>query len=191
MLDDTVAVETPAAKPVPRSPDTRAALQYLPCSGANAISITTGCGHVVINVGYKADAVEVFWLPAASARAVAARARKLAGNSQDVESTIAALREAAVQLRVKLIEHDTAMGRAAAAAQRLDVLMDQLKVSGIWLDFTKTYRQRRLAAKARGEGFMPFSAAELRFKRALIPLLQSGGKPAVVGASIFAEVFGK
>jgi hypothetical protein len=80
------------------------------------------------------------------------------------------------------------MARASVVAERLDVLMDQLKASGIWLDFTKTYRQRRLAAKARGEGFMPFSAAELRFKRALVPLLQSGGKP-VVGQSLFAAIF--
>lgn len=49
-------------------------------------------------------------------------------------------------------------------------------------------RQRRLAAKARGEGFMPFAAAELRFKRALIPLLQSGGQPAI-GQSLFATIF--
>jgi hypothetical protein len=124
MLDDTVAVETPAAKPVSRSSDTKAALQYLEASGARAISVTTGSGHVVINVGYKADAVEVFWLPAASARAVAARARKLAGNSQDVEGVVAALREAAVQCRAVLTAHDVIMARAHVAAQRLAHVID-------------------------------------------------------------------
>jgi hypothetical protein len=54
--------------------------------------------------------------------------------------------------------------------------------------FTKTYRARRIAVTMRGEGFMPFKTAELRFKRALIPLLMNGGQP-VVGQSLFAEVF--
>jgi hypothetical protein len=51
------------------------------------------------------------------------------------------------------------------------------------------YKRRRIAATMRGEGFMPFKTAELRFKRALIPLLMSGGQP-VVGQSLFARVFG-
>jgi hypothetical protein len=35
---------------------------------------------------------------------------------------------------------------------------------------------------------MSYKVAELRFKRALIPLLQNGGKPAV-GESLFATIF--
>jgi hypothetical protein len=35
---------------------------------------------------------------------------------------------------------------------------------------------------------MTFATADLRFKRALIPLLLSGGQP-VAGASLFAQVF--
>jgi hypothetical protein len=116
MLDDTVAVETPAAKPVSRSSDTKAALRYLEASGARAISITTGRGHVVIAVGFKTDAVEVFWLSAAKARAVAARARKIGGDAGDVEAVVAALREAAVQLRVVLTEHSVAMASVASAS---------------------------------------------------------------------------
>jgi hypothetical protein len=54
--------------------------------------------------------------------------------------------------------------------------------------FTKAYKARQMAAAARGEGFMSFATAELRLKRALIPLLISGGKP-VVGASLFATIF--
>jgi hypothetical protein len=77
MLDDVANAASVATVAKPASPD-KAALQYLEASGARAISITTGNGHVVINVGYKADAVEVFWLPAASARAVAAR-REVSG----------------------------------------------------------------------------------------------------------------
>jgi hypothetical protein len=63
---------------------------------------------------------------------------KLAGDADDVEAVVAALKEAAVQCQVRLIEHSVAMGRAANAAERLDAFIDQLKTSGIWLDFTKS-----------------------------------------------------
>jgi hypothetical protein len=54
--------------------------------------------------------------------------------------------------------------------------------------FTKTYRARRLAATMRGEGFMPFKTAELRLRRALIPLLVNGG---TVGSTqtLFEQIF--
>jgi hypothetical protein len=57
MLDDVAEVTSVAtvAKPVSTSPD-KAALKYLEASGARAISITEGCGHVVIAVGYRPDA---------------------------------------------------------------------------------------------------------------------------------------
>jgi hypothetical protein len=79
------------------------------------------------------------------------------------------------------------MTRAANAAERLDRYMDSLKGSGTLKQFTHTYRPWRKAA-ARGEGFMPFSVAELRFKRALIPLLMNGGKPPI-GTSFFSAIF--
>jgi hypothetical protein len=174
----------------PRSPNTRAALKYLEASGVRAISFTSGAGHVVIHVGYKVDAVIAYWLPAVSARPVAARARKLVGDGTDnIGDVVAAVQAAAVQLHVRLTEHDTAISRATAMAERLDAFLDHLKDSGLLRDFRKIYRQRRFAAKARGRGFMNFGVAELRLKQALIPLLQNGGKPAV-GASLFREVFG-
>jgi hypothetical protein len=40
----------------------------------------------------------------------------------------------------------------------------------------------------RGEGYMSFKVAELRLRRAMIPLLMNGGQP-VAGASLFAEIF--
>jgi hypothetical protein len=189
MLDDIAEVASVAtvAKPVPRSPDTRAALKYLEVSGVNAISITTGNGHVVLAVGYKPDAVAAFWLSADKARAVAARARKIAGDAPDVEGAVAALHEAAVQCRATLTPHDVVMARAGAAAHRLDAIVKTLRASGMMREFTRQYKLRRAAATARGEGFMSYGNAEARLRQALIPLLQSGGKPAA--QSIFAEVF--
>jgi hypothetical protein len=88
-----------------------------------------------------------------------------------------------------LTEHDIAVSRAGEAAKRLDRFMDSLRGTGALKEFTKAYRRRRLAAAERGEGFMSYANAVARLRQGLIPLLMNGGKP-VVGASLFAEVFG-
>jgi hypothetical protein len=80
------------------------------------------------------------------------------------------------------------MQRAAGAARRLDEYLTSLKGTGVLKEFTRTYKRRRIAAAERGKGFMSYRVAELRFKRALIPLLQSGGEPAL-GVSLFTQVF--
>jgi hypothetical protein len=49
------------------------------------------------------------------------------------------------------------------------------------------YRRRRIAATLRGEGFMPFKTAELRLRRALIPLLVGGNNIHV--QSLFETIF--
>jgi hypothetical protein len=87
-------------KPAPRSPDTKAALAYLEASGANAISITAGTGGIVIAVGYKPDAIVIFWLRAEKARSVAATARNIAGPDPDVADLVQAIRSAAAEARV-------------------------------------------------------------------------------------------
>jgi hypothetical protein len=187
MLDVTDA-SVGTASLVLTLPDTRAALKYLEASGANAISITCGAGHVVINVGYKAGAVEVFWLPATSARALAARARKIKGDAGDVETVIAALKEAAVQLRVTLTPHDIAVTRAGAMAKQLDAFMASMTGTGVLKEFNRTYKARRQAAFARGEHFMLYKDALARPRQAMVPLLMNNGKPAI-GASLFASIF--
>jgi hypothetical protein len=66
------------------------------------------------------------------------------------------------------------MSRAGEAAGRLDSYVEALRARGAMKEFTKAYRLRRIAAKARGEGFMSFKVAELRLRRALIPYLVGG-----------------
>jgi hypothetical protein len=119
MLDDVADVSVATEASGPRSPDTRGALRYLACSGVRAISITDGPGGVVIAVGIKINpaAAAVYWMPAAKARSIAARARKIAGDAVDVEAVVAALHEAATELRATLTPHDVALARAADAAE--------------------------------------------------------------------------
>jgi hypothetical protein len=186
---ENVDVET-AARPAARSPDSKAAIAYLIASGATAICVienTTGCAY---RTGTKIDprAAVVHWLREGEATAVMRKARKLAGRSPDIAIATAALHQAAADLKVTLTEHTTAMMRAGEAAAKLDRYMDSLRGTGVLKEFTKAYRRKRLAAGLRGEGFMSYGNAELRLRRALIPLLQGGGTPAV-GQSLFAQIF--
>ncbi len=190
MLDDDVADVETIARPQAQSPDTKAAVAYLAASGATAINlIETGTG-CAFRVGTKIDAraVAVHWLRGPQASAIARLARKHAGRDSDAATALQALRQAAADLRVTLTEHHVAMTRAGEAAERLDAYIEGLRASGKMREFTKAFRRHRLAAMERGEGFMSFKVAELRLRRALIPMLVNGGQP-VAGASLFAEVF--
>jgi hypothetical protein len=192
-LDDVADVETDLVRKsgVERSTDTKAAVAYLIASGAVAISIVeneTGCAF---RIGTKIDprAASVHWLPEAKARPVLKAARRGAGKSPDIATAISALHKTGADLKVTLTPHATAMMRASEAAKRLDQYMASLRGTGVLREFTKAYRRKRLAAGLRGEGFMSYGNAELRLRRALIPLLMNGGQPAV-GQSLFAEIFG-
>jgi hypothetical protein len=176
-----------AAATAERSPN-KAAIAYLIAAETTAISVIepeTGC---TFRVGTKLDphAAAVFWIAAPAAIGVARRARGLAGVNPHSDEAVAALRQAAAEKRATLTPHATAMARASDAAKRLETFIETLRVSGGMRAFTN--KRRRLAARERGESFLTFKVAEARFKRALIPLLQGGGKP-VLGASVFAEVF--
>jgi hypothetical protein len=186
MLDvaDVASVATVAK---PASAD-KPALAYLEASGARAISIITDVDGAAISVGMKPGATVIFWLPQQHSRSVAARARTIAGDNPDTDAAISALREAAAHGRVTLTEHNIAISRAHAMAERLDAFMDSMRGTGVLKEFTRTYKQRRIAAAERGEGFMSYGAALARLRQAMIPILMNNGKP-VVGASLFAEVF--
>jgi hypothetical protein len=188
-LDDVADAET-VARPAARSAD-RAAIAYLIASGATAISIIeneTGCAF---RVGTKIDAraAVVHWLAADKAGPVMRKARKLAGRSPDISAATAALTQAAGDHRVPLTPHGTAMARAGEAAAKLDRYMDSLRGTGVLREFNRAFKRRRMEAMLRGEGFMNYKAAELRLRRALIPLLQGGGN--VRTQSLFAEIFGR
>jgi hypothetical protein len=189
-LDVDVADVETVARPAARSSDTKAATAYLIASGATAITIienVTGCAY---RIGTKLDprAASVHWLPEDKARQVMRKARKLAGKRPDIGTAMAALHQAASDLKVTLTEHATVMMRAGEAAKRLDAFIAQLRARGAMREFTKMFKRRRLAAGLRGEGFMSYAVAELRLRRALVPLLQGGGN--VHTATLFADVFG-
>jgi hypothetical protein len=168
----------------------RAALAYLEASGATAILIVEGEAGCVFRTGAmaaQAAGVPVHttvWVSASVATAVARRARKLAGDCPDVATATEALAQAAADHRVKLTPNDVAISRAQAAATKLDAY---LSGRGMLRDFNRAFKQRREAATMRGEGFMSYRAAEVRLRRALIPMIVNGGN--VGPQSLFEEIF--
>jgi hypothetical protein len=164
MLDDVAAVAQTVGRPPMRSPNTKAALAYLTASGATAIIVIeteTGC---TFRVGTKlglARSVATYWIMEVDAKRVVDRARKIAGTGAGGNAAISALHQAAADLRATLTEHQAAMTRAGVAAAKLDAYIESLRARGAIKEFTKAYRLRRMAAKARGEGFMSRACAAL------------------------------
>jgi hypothetical protein len=97
-----------------RSPDTKAAINYLIASGAVAITITEHDGVCSFNVGHKIDprAVSVQWLPETQAWAIVKQARQDAGRSPDAATAARALAQAAADHRTTLTPNDVAISRA-------------------------------------------------------------------------------
>jgi hypothetical protein len=190
MLDDGVLDAETVARPAARSPDTKVAIKYLIASGATAISIVEIDGACTFHVGSKIlpDAAAIFWITATQAKPIVRQARKLAGRTPDIDVAEAALALAAADQRVTLTPHHVAVTRAGAAAERLDAHIESLRARGAVKEFTRAYRRRRLAAAANGEGFMSFATAELRLRRALVPLLVNGHALGPMG-SLFADIF--
>jgi hypothetical protein len=182
-------VEIGHARPA-RSPDTKAAINYLVASGATAITITEIDGVCSFTSGHKIDphAVSVQWLLESEARALLKLARKHAGKSPDVATAMQALKQAAADQRTTLTPHAAAISRAGDAAGRIDRYMESLRGTGVLKEFNRAYKKRRMAAATRGEGFMTYNVAEARLRLALIPLLVGGRNVGPV-QSLFAEIF--
>jgi hypothetical protein len=190
MLDDVaVEVET-VARPAARSPDIRAAVEYLVASGATAISITDRDGVCSFHVVHKIDprAISVQWLPETKARAVVKQARQDAGRSPDAATAARALAQAAADHRTTLTPNDVAISRARDASRKIEQYMQSLRGTGTLKEFNRAYKQHRVAATARGQGFMSYATATARLRRVLIPLLVNG-RTIGPAQSLFAEIF--
>jgi hypothetical protein len=170
--------------------NTKAATDYLAASGATAISIIEAKGVCAFRIGLKIDqnAVAVYWLPEPNAALIVKQVRRDAGRTPDADVATAALHRAAADNRTTLTPHATATERAGNAVRQLDAHLDAMRGSGVLAEFNREYKRQREAATLRGEGYMPFSTATARLRRALIPLL-IGGKQLAVGQSLFAEIF--
>ena len=87
-----------------------------------------------------------------------------------------------------LTPNDVAISRAGAASRKIEQYMQSLRGTGTLKEFNRAYKQRRMAAMARGEGFMAYKVAEARLRKALVPLLV-GGRTIGPVQSLFAEIF--
>jgi len=177
-----------------RSPDGRAAIEYLLASGAVAISLIEVDGAYVFRTGPLAKSRDIpsgriFWISAQQAKPIVRRARKNAGPAPNLTSAATALHEAASDLGATLTPHATAIERAGNAATKLDAYFESMRRSGQLAEFNAQYKRHRMAAMARGEGYMSFGTAMQRLRRALIPLLIGGGRTIGPVQSLFATIF--
>ena len=85
---------------------------------------------------------------------------------------------------MRVADHHVMVARARSALARLDARLAQAKDNGAMKFLNAEYRRRRLAAREVGETFMPYRAAELRLRKALVGVA-AGDRPGLV-----ARVFG-
>jgi hypothetical protein len=98
--------------------------------------------------------------------------------------------QAAADHRQTLTPNDVANTRARDAAGRIDAYLKAMTANDPLREFNRAYKQHRMAATARGEGFMSYATATARLRRALIPLLVNG-RTIGPAQSLFAEIFGR
>jgi hypothetical protein len=170
-----------------RSPNRKHAVAYLAASGAVPLTVIVRDGVGSIHTGKISGTVAGRWWlhHSRDASRVAAQARTCAGKSPDVAAALDAVQRSATSLGATLTPDDTAIARAANSVMRLDSMFERMRTDGTLREFNAKYKAGRAAAKAQGRGFMSYSAATLRLKKALLPALQTG-QPV---AGVFERVF--
>jgi hypothetical protein len=94
-----------------------AAVAYLAASGATAVTVVDRDGAGVVVVGKTSGTVAArWWVHSQDARRLAAQARRLAGDSPDVPTAVAAVTRAAGSTKIVLTNDDVATARAACSA---------------------------------------------------------------------------
>jgi hypothetical protein len=120
---------------------------------------------------------------------VATAARRFAGPAPDLPAATAALARSAASVGATLTADDIAIGRASAAAVKLDSMIEAMRRDGTLAEFNARYKSGRAAAAVEGKGFMGYGVAMARLKAALIPMLVNRQTADPV-QSLFAGIFG-
>ena len=174
--------------------DRKRAESYLAASGAVPISVTRRDGICAIHTGRSApagDVVSTQWIDQRQAIAVTREARRFAGDRPDGATAADALARAAASQRATLTADHVAIERAGAASARIEQHLEALRAGGGLREFNREYTRLRSEARAAGHGFMSYSAATARLRRALIAVLVSNNVAEVAAARspILAKVF--
>jgi hypothetical protein len=150
--------------------------EYLDASGVWPISIVKIVDGYSYAVGRKHAVlpcvVNVHWAKDRhSAVKVARVARRMGRRQPDKATAERSLQLAASTCGVKLTPDLVVQSRARMQAARLQEHMDAMFKTGQLAEFNRLYQLRRLAATARGDGFMSYSVAKKRLRCALIKRL--------------------
>jgi hypothetical protein len=131
--------------------------------------------------------VSIYWALSPKAATRVAHSARRAGLQAEKSLAEAVLQAAAAENFVQLTPNLIVVSRATIAAKRLRDMIDTLDKSGALGDFKRIYRLRRMAATARGDGFMSFNCAMKRLRRTLIGML-AAKRPINEMQPIFDEV---
>jgi hypothetical protein len=142
----------------------------------NTSHVPIGCGTRAVPTRPSPYATAAWWIDSRHAPLVAQVARQDGGD----------IPAAARALGVRLTEHRVVVQRVTAASARLDERLAWAQRSGLLSEFNREYRRRRLAARAAGESFMPYRAAELRLRNALVDVA-AGKAPGDMIARVFDD----
>jgi hypothetical protein len=107
-----------------------------------------------------------WWCPSKDAGAVIHAAN---ANGRDVVA-------AAARLKVQLTDHATVVQRVSEAVDRIDTALTAAQRRGDLAFFNQLYKAQRVAAQARGRGFMPYGLALRRLRIAVAHAAANGGQ---------------
>lgn len=147
-------------------------------------------GHTtLIGRGHKFDD-QALWVDAKYRTKIIRMAMRIAGDNAQREQVVSALNDAAKYYGVKLTPHLITIARAARMSEQLDRILDEMRANGMLKYFHQEYAKQRLKRAERGAGFMNFSAAQRRFRNAIIARLV-GNRPAIDSGMITRVLNGK
>jgi hypothetical protein len=120
---------------------------------------------------------QAWWCPAKAAGAIVRAAN---ANGKHVVA-------AAARLKAPLTDHATVAERATEAVDRIDTALTAAQRRGDLAFFNQLYKAQRVAAQARGRGFMPYGLALRRLRIAVAHAAANGGQ---CTRSLMLSVFG-
>ena len=88
---------------------------------------------------------------------------------------------------MKIVPHDIALQRTEQLVRKLDARLLQAQQAGALGYVNREYRTRRLQAQAEGRPFMPYRAAQVRLRKALVGV--AAGDPAPIMTRVFEDRF--
>ena len=165
-------------------PFPRAVRDYLASFGLGCILVRPdGEVQVARSLAHTSSAAACWWT---RDRATAHQVVRAIGAHvpPSLEAAVAELKAAAARCDVVLSEHSVVIARAQTALDQLDRKLETARSAGDLQWFNRAYKQYRLDAQGRGQGFMPYGTAMARLRK-LLAAAAAGAQVSDLAAAVF------